>query len=83
VFGYNATIEVSSEFEGVGVYNDKAFALGPSESYRGRNVYVGGFEFDFSSVQDDVQASAVVTYGSGNVVFDSLEAVNESPTVGE
>ncbi|MFC7231054.1 glycosyl hydrolase family 28-related protein [Saliphagus sp. GCM10025308] len=83
LLGYNATIEPSSTFEGAGVYDSKVFALGPSRSYSGHNVYIGGFEFDFRNVEDEdgVAGSAVVSYATGDVIFEHIMTVGR-PTSG-
>ncbi|USZ72083.1 glycoside hydrolase family 55 protein [Natronosalvus halobius] len=83
LLGYNATIEPSSTFEGVGVYDSKVFALGPSRSFSGHNVYIGGFEFDFGNVEDEdgIAGSAVVSYATGDVIFEHLVTAGR-PTSG-
>lgn len=72
--GDNAVIVVPSDFYGVGIHSNKVFSLGPSGSFRGHNVYVGGFEFDFSALEDTGRSnvSALGSYASGWAEFENL-----------
>lgn len=77
--GFNATIEVSSGFQGAGIYDDKVFALGQSMGVAGDDVYVGGFEFDFENVSGSGEppAAAVATYARGSLTLERLRTVGE------